>query len=247
MVKNVTGYDLCKLMAGSYGTLSALTEATVKVMPIPEATRTIALRGLDDGAAVRAMTLALNSSHELSGAAHLPARVSPNGAAMTLARVEGPVPSVEARAAVLRQELAGFGAAEILEDAELQALWQTVRDVSVFASPSDDIVWRVSIAPSAAPALLASLGRALDFRYFLDWGGGLLWLALSGGEDGGAAAIRAALGPGHATLIRAPDALRAAVPVFQPQPPALAALSARVKESFDPRRILNRGRMVAGR
>jgi len=248
VVKNVTGYDLCKAMAGSYGTLAALTEATVKVLPVPEATRTIALRGLDDGAAVRAMTLALNSSHEPGGAAHLPARVSAEGTAMTLARVEGPVPSVEARAASLRQELAGFGAAEILGDAESLALWLKVRDASIFASPSDEIVWRVSTAPSAAPALVAVLGRAVDFRYFLDWGGGLLWLAVTGAEDGGAAAIRAALGGGgHATLIRAPDALRAAVPVFHPQPPALAALSARIKESFDPRRILNRGRMVPER
>ena len=245
VVKNVTGYDLCKLMAGSYGTLAALTEVTVKVLPRPEATRTMLLEALDAAAALRAMTQALVSSHELSGAAHLPAAVSTSGRAMTVVRVEGPVPSVEARASALRRELAGFGAAEILGDDTSSQLWQSIRDVSPLLSPPDAVVWRISVAPSAAPALIAMLGRTLDLRYFFDWGGGLIWLAVSGAGDGGAATIRAALGAGHATLIRAPEALRASVPVFQPQAPALAALAVRVKESFDPQRILNRGRMIA--
>jgi glycolate oxidase FAD binding subunit len=245
VVKNVTGYDLCKLMAGSHGTLAALTEVSVKVLPRPEATRTIMIEGLDDAAAVRAMTQALNSSHELGGAAHLPGRVSRTGKAVTLARVEGPVPSVEARAAALRQELAAFGAAEILGDDASQTLWHALRDVSMLAAPADAVLWRVSVAPSTAPALIAQLSRALDLRYYFDWGGGLVWLAVAGAVDGGAGPIRAAVSSGHATLIRASDALRAAVPVFQPQARDLAALAARVKESFDPKRILNRGRMVA--
>ena len=245
VVKNVTGYDLCKLMAGSYGTLAALTEVTVKVLPRPEATRTIVLHGLDVAAALRAMTQALNSSHELGGAAHLPAAVSSAGQAMTVARVEGPVPSVEARAAALRRELGSFGAPDILGDDASLALWRDLRDVSPLASPSGAVIWRVSVAPSAAPGLIAALSRTLELRYFLDWGGGLVWLAITGQGDGGAAAIRAALPAGHATLIRAPDALRLAVPVFQPQAPALAALASRVKESFDPKHILNRGRITA--
>jgi glycolate oxidase FAD binding subunit len=245
VVKNVTGYDLCKLMAGSYGTLAALTEVSVKVLPRPEATRTVALFGLDATRAVAAMTAALNSAHELTGAAHLPADVARGGKAMTLARVEGPVPSVEARATALRRELAPFGDAEILGDDASLPLWRDLRDVVPLAAPAEAAVWRVSIAPSAAPALIATLSRALDLGYFLDWGGGLVWVAVPQAQDGGAAAIRAALGSGHATLIRAGDALRASVPVFQPQAPQLAALAARVKESFDPRRIFNRGRMVA--
>lgn len=245
VVKNVTGYDLCKLMAGSYGTLAVLTEVTVKVLPRPEATRTLVLQGLDEGAAVKAMTQALNSSHELGGAAHLPGPVSGTGRAMTLVRVEGPVPSVEARAAALRQELAGFGACDILGDDASHALWRALCDVSALVAPPEAVIWRVSVAPSAAPAFIARLGRALDLRYFFDWGGGLVWLSIAGAFDGGAAAIRAALPEGHATLIRAGDALRAAVPVFHPQAPAVAALAARIKESFDPKRILNRGRMVA--
>jgi len=106
-------------------------------------------------------------------------------------------------------------------------------------------VWRVSVAPASAPAFIAQLGRALDFKYFLDWGGGLIWLSVKSGEDGGAQFIRACLAQdqGHATLIRGSAALRASVPVFQPLAPAVAALTARVKDGFDPKRVLNRGRL----
>jgi glycolate oxidase FAD binding subunit len=242
VVKNVTGYDLCKLIAGSYGTLAVLTEITVKVLPSPEATRTVALKGLDDAPAVAAMIRGLNSSHELSGAAHWPG--APGGA-LTLLRVEGPVPSVEARGTALRAELKIFGNPEILGDAESLKLWMGLRDGTPLAGDKDSALWRVSLAPTAAPGFLAQLRRALDFTYFLDWGGGLVWLAVKGGEDGGAQAIRKALGPdqGHATLIRGSVALRASVPVFQPLAPALAALTARVKDGFDPKRVLNRGRL----
>jgi glycolate oxidase FAD binding subunit len=111
------------------------------------------------------------------------------------------------------------------------------------SASKDRAIWRVSIAPSAAPALIAALEKKLDLRYYLDWGGGLIWLAVASGQDAGASIIRAAIGSGHATLIRASDAIRAVVPVFHPQAREVAALSARVKESFDPKRLFNRGRM----
>jgi glycolate oxidase FAD binding subunit len=244
VVKNVTGYDLSKLLAGSYGTLAALTEVTVKVLPRPAATRTVALHGLDDAAAIGALTAALTSSHEVDGAAHLPAAVAPEGAALTLVRVEGHLPSVEARAAALHHVLGGFGAIDILGDAPSQTLWRSVRDVSPFVGLTDRVVWRLSLPPSAAAAIAGDFGRQRDVRHFFDWGGGLLWLAVKDATDGGAAAVRSLVGDrGHATLIRAPAALRASVPVFQPLAPALAALAKRVKESFDPKRILNRGRI----
>jgi len=242
VVKNVTGYDLPKLMAGSYGTLAALTEVTVKVLPAPEATCTLALAGLDDGAAQRALGAALSSSHEVSGAAHLPAGVSTDGA-RTILRLEGPGTSVEARAKALGHELAAFGTAELMGDAASLALWRGVRDAAPFAALGDRALWRCSVAPSEGPALAALVAQALAVRHFFDWGGGLVWLAVKDAEDGGAAAIRGALGRGYATLIRASDAVRTSVPPFQPQEPALAALASRVKAQFDPRRILNRGRM----
>jgi glycolate oxidase FAD binding subunit len=245
VVKNVTGYDLCKLIAGSYGTLVALTELTMKVLPRPEDERSILVRGLDDATAQRAMSEALNSSHEVSGAAHLPQGESGRDKSLTLLRLEGPEPSVAARATALAAELKTFGAIEEAKGAESLRLWRSLRDAAPFAALADRAVWRVSVPPTAGPAIAAEAARRLDARHFFDWGGGLVWLAIAGAEDGGAAAIRAALGMsgGHATLIRAAPALRNAVPVFQPQVPALAALSRRVKESFDPKRVLNRGRM----
>jgi glycolate oxidase FAD binding subunit len=247
VVKNVTGYDLAKLVAGSYGTLVAVTEVTVKVLPRAEAERTLLLGGLDDGGAQRAMTAALNSPHEVSGAAHLPKGENGGNAPLTLLRLEGPAPSVAARASALRSELRDFGAAEEAEGAASAGLWRGIRDVLCLAGDPAGALWRVSVPPSAGPALAAEVARRLDAAWFFDWGGGLVWLAVAGAGDGGAAAIRGALprSGGHATLIRAPDALRAAVSVFEPQPPALAALTRRVKESFDPKRVLNRGRMYA--
>jgi len=247
VVKNVTGYDLAKLVAGSYGTLAVLTEVTVKVLPLAPEERSLLLHGLDDATALRAMTEALNSSHEVSGAAHLPAGESGSDPPLTALRLEGPLPSVTARAAALAQELSAFGAAETLATPPSLALWRAVREGAPLASDRTHVLWRCSVAPSAGPALAAAVSRALEARSFFDWGGGLVWLAVPAAGDGGAAVIRGAVAAsgGHATLLRAPDALRAAVPVFAPHAPALAALTRRVKDAFDPKRILNRGRMYA--
>ncbi|HEV2549066.1 MAG TPA: glycolate oxidase subunit GlcE [Stellaceae bacterium] len=247
VVKNVTGYDLPKLMAGSYGTLAALTEVTFKVLPRPEAERSLVVAGLDDAAATRAMAAALNSPHEVSGAAHLPRGADGADRPLTVLRLEGPAPSVAARAAALAQELGSFGTIDEAREGASRELWQAVGEVVPLAHDAQRTLWRLSVAPNAGAPLAAELARRLDHRHFFDWGGGLLWLAVRGGDDGGAAIIRAAIARlgGHATLIRGADALRAAVPVFQPQAPALAALSRRVKEGFDPRRILNRGRIYA--
>jgi glycolate oxidase FAD binding subunit len=255
VVKNVTGYDLAKLMAGSYGTLAVLEEITVKVLPRPESACTVLLDGLDSAAATRAMIGALGSPHEISGAAYLPGTAAspvPAGMADVAAlRLEGPAPSVAFRRERLLTELAAGREAAVLENEASAEFWRAIGDAAPLAGLAGRALWRVSVAPSRGVALGEAIGRHLDAVWYLDWGGGLLWAAIGDAEDGGAAMIRAAIrgvdgqGSGHATLIRGSAALRQAVPVFEPQPPALAALSARVKESFDPRRILNRGRMVA--
>ncbi|HEX2727090.1 MAG TPA: FAD-linked oxidase C-terminal domain-containing protein, partial [Beijerinckiaceae bacterium] len=128
------------------------------------------------------------------------------------------------------------------------ALWQEIRDVAPLAEPRDRAVWRVSTAPTGGPPLAAQIARARDARWYYDWSGGLLWIATAAAGDAGAAAIRAAVREhgGHATLIRAPAEVRAAVDVFQPLSPAVMQLTAGIKAAFDPAGILNPGRMYAG-
>ena len=257
VVKNVTGYDLSKLITGSYGTLAVLTELTFKVLPAPEKTYTVLLAGLDGEAATRAMAAAMNSAHEVAGAAHLPADIAKRsavsyvtgaGASITALRLEGFGPSVEQRCRELRDALASFGALEELHSRNSARLWAEIRDAAYLAEPTDRLIWRLSVPPSAGIAVAAALGASLGAEAFFDWSGGLVWLSLPASADAGHGAVRAAIAAcgGHATLVRAPADIRAAVPVFQPQPGPLAALSARVKDSFDPKRVLNPGRMVAG-
>lgn len=270
VVKNVTGYDLCKLMAGSHGTLAVLTEVTVKVLPAPEKTRTILIHGLDDAVAMAAMSRALNSEHDVSGAAHLPANIAARsavefvaeaGGAVTAIRVEGPGPSVEHRCAAVRTELAPLGPTEELHTMRSNMLWREIGAVAPLLPERDHFVWRLSVPPASGAAVTVEIGKRFSklpagverggalspFDYYHDWGGGLIWLSLPPSRDAGAEAVRAVVARhgGHATLMRAPDTVRAAVPVFQPQAEPLAALAARVKDGLDPRRILNPGRLAA--
>jgi len=261
VVKNVTGYDLCKLLTGSFGTLAVMSEVTFKVLPAAAETATLLVSGLVREQAFVALRRALGSAYDVAGAAYLPARaaarstvapVTATGADLAVLRLEGLTPSVRYRAQALKQLLASpGGSVEQLDAAPSLALWREIRDVALV--PGELNLWRVSTAPTAGPALIEELERQLELLWLADWAGGLLWLAVRGAqqggpEDGGAAAIRGALaGPrGHATLVRGSGALRASVPVFQPQEAALARLTARVKDSFDPKRILNPGRMYAG-
>ncbi|MBI2741970.1 MAG: glycolate oxidase subunit GlcE [Rhodospirillales bacterium] len=237
VMKNVTGYDLSKLLAGSWGTLAVLDEVSVKVLPAPDQTRTLVLQGLSDERAVKAMCAAMGSPHEVSGAAHVDGR--------TALRLEGVAPSVEARLKGLRDLLADAGAAmEELGTLESRAFWRDVRDVAPLAGMDGAVVWKISCPPADGSGVVARIkAQRPAARSFYDWSGGLIWLALPPAADGDQAVVRGALGGGHATLIRADEATRASVPVFQPQAPALAALALRVKESFDPKGIFNPGRM----
>jgi len=240
VMKNVTGYDLSKLIAGSWGTLAVLDQVSVKVLPAPDQTLTLLLRGLDDTAAVKAMCAAMGSPHEVSGAAHVGDK--------TALRIEGVAPSVEARLKGLRELLAISGAAmDELGTLESRTFWREVRDVAPLGAAADAVVWRLSCPPTEGPAIVARIrAQRPAVKVFYDWSGGLIWLALPPTADADHLLVRAALGTtgGHGTLIRAPEVTRASVPVFQPQSSALAALAARVKESFDPKGLFNPGRMV---
>ena len=267
VVKNVTGYDLCKLLAGSWGTLAVMTEVTLKVVPRPEAESTLVLRGLDHLAANRAMTAALGSPFDVSAAAHLPASASRGEAAgldklgslkeaVTLLRLEGIAASVRHRAGSLTEMLKPFGTVELAEEAASQAAWSIIRDAGPFAANGPLgawPVWRIIAPPASGGALGEALVRETGGEVIYDWGGGLIWAALppephaksDAKPDSQAALVRqraAALG-GHAMLVRGPVELRREIDVFHPQPAGLVALSERVRNSFDPRRILNRGRL----
>ncbi len=246
VVKNVTGYDLCKLQAGAYGTLSILTQLSVRVMPRPETSCSLVLHGLADADAIAALAQGLNTPHEVSAAAHLPEGVAQRAGfpgAATVLRLEGPAPSVAFRSRALR---ALFGQGDTVDAAASERLWQQAGAVSVLLPPGGRCVWRLCPTPSTAPAVLQVIrDQHAAAEAFYDWGGGLLWLSLDAGmADAGAALVRGAMGGrGHATLVVAADPVRAAVPVFEPEAGPVAALSERVRASFDPQRIFNPGRL----
>lgn len=242
VVKNVTGYDLCKLLAGSFGTLAALTEVTIKVLPRPEVSQTLLLLGQSAEASLQTMVKVLQSTAEVSGAAWLPAALSPLPKAITALRLEGPAPSVVARLKQLTKLIDRQEGAEVLQDDA--DLWRTIRDGAPFAAQDGDL-WRATLPSSSAAGVLKELGA--DAATLVDWGGGLLWWQEGPHTFGRATQmrLRAALqkAGGRATLLRASAARRAAESAFDPLAPNLLALNRRVKDAFDPLGLLNPGRL----
>ena len=211
---------------------------------------------LDDAKAQKVMAAAMGSFADVSAAAHLPGAaavrlaVTTHGA-MTAFRLEGVAPSVAQRKTVLQALLSPFGTLVALNEAPSRALWRAIRDVAPFAAAGPAggrDLWRISTAPANGAQVGLALSDRAGAELLYDWAGGLVWAALPPTDDAGALLVRAvvAAAGGHATLIRAPAAVRAAVEVFTPEPPPLAALTKRVRESFDPNGVLNAGRMWAG-
>jgi glycolate oxidase FAD binding subunit len=254
VLKNVTGLDLCKLLTGSHGTLAVISEVTLKVLPAPERRATLAIGGLDPVRGVAALAACLGSPYAVSGAAYLPAAAASRmpvvawlGGSVTLARIEDFAPSVTYRTDRLRADLAEFGACEILDDGASRSVWSSVSNAIPLPVEPEQAVWRISVRPSAGPRVAQTLERAFGATWFLDWGGGLVWVAGPATEAAHAEIMRAAHDEGGVwTLFRAPEALRASSDVIPPEPSPLARISQRVKAAFDPRGILNPGRMRAG-
>lgn len=262
VVKNVTGFDLSKLMAGSFGTLAVMSDVTLKTLPKPEKVRTLLVRwrvdGVYDHAAMKVMSMALGSAHDVSGAAHLPAHaaiassvdyVNAMGGGVTALRVEGPAPSVEHRVEALRNELREFGDIEELHTANSRTFWREVRDVHPFVG-RDDLVflWRLSVPPADGAKVALSILETLKGDVMYDWGGGQVWLGLQAVTNAGAEVVRSVVAGvgGHATLIRASQDIRGEVPVFQPLSAAEGLVAAKIKEGFDSEGVLNPGRMYPG-
>jgi glycolate oxidase FAD binding subunit len=230
VVKNVTGYDVSKLMAGSWGRLAVMTEMTLKVLPRPRTTRTLILRGLPLASGARAMARAMRSQAELAAAAF-----APGDASLTALRLEGSAPSVEARAKLLTILL---GTLEPMSDVDASSFWTSVRDGSRLGQGGpDDVLWRISV-PLAAGGSVAEAVTGLGGKAMLDWAGGLVWALAPSAACGQVREIAEAAG-GHALMVRAPESVRRTMPALHLEAPGVAALSARVKAAFDPNSILD--------
>ena len=258
VVKNVTGFDLPKLTAGSFGTLFAVTELTLKVLPAPPTSQTLVIRGLSDEAAMGVMSKALGCPAQVSSAAHLPADVAARSqvgelsaahGAVTLLRVEGVGPSVTARIAHLTDVLSAEARQAVLDREASHLAWKEIADASAFVGGEGQI-WKLSVPPMMGAAVGRRLADELSGRCFYDWGGGAVWLELPAAPDAHAGRVREVLaqvagGEAHATLMRADADVRAQVAPFQPLAPGVAALTERVRAQFVPQRIFNPGRMYA--
>jgi glycolate oxidase FAD binding subunit len=263
VVKNVTGYDLARGLCGSWGTLAVATEVTFKVLPKAETETTVVIPDLADVDAVSLMCDAMQQSFEISGAAHLTQSLSSlpielPGVERTLLRIEGFDASVNARVEHLTRFLSGTKGVEIVTGETSRGLWEWIARIHCHGNLGP-VLWRISVPPAQGAIVAADVqerfGRNPECVFAYDWSGGLVWAWLDDDVSGtipadlGASVIRSAIaasGGGHATLMHGPADKRAAIDVFQPQPPALAALNARLKAQFDPAGILNPGRMVRG-
>jgi glycolate oxidase FAD binding subunit len=233
VVKNVTGFDLPKLVCGAYGTLGVLTELTFRVFPQPQFATTLCLADItpEDGfAALRKIAL---SALEPAGLAYLPASMhSDVGQGAALIKLEGARQPLEEKIALAHGLLGN--AMQRIEDDPFAAIGCGEK----FADISGDI-WRVMIARADAPRL----AKELNLRHWLgDWAGAVLWLAADPSDAPRIRAI-AAKANGQAMLLRASAASRAGLGLFAPPPPALAALNRSVKAAFDPLSLFNPGRL----
>jgi glycolate oxidase FAD binding subunit len=240
-VKNVTGYDIPKLMTGSFGVLAALSSVTLKVLPAQPCEVTLLLSGLNDGKAIELLSDILGTPADLSAAAHLGGTRS--GALLTALRLEGISESVTARKAELENRLRKLSDVRTITAEESRAFWRGVRDLSSFSVEPATCVWRLMLPSTRAAQVVSAVGGEAIY----DWGGSEVFLRTEPGNTvKHALTIRSMVGEagGNACLFRAPAALRRQIGTFQPRTAALTALRERVRRTFDPSGILNPGKIA---
>ena len=256
VLKNVTGYDLCRGLAGSWGTLAVMSEVTIKVLPVAEECRTLIFDGLSDDIAVEALCAAMGTPFEVSGAVHLDggladalglAWLGNAGEAVTALRLEARRSSLDYRAGRLADVLAAFGNPRVLDDDKSRRFWSAWQELK-FLRELGGAVWRISTMPRTGPKLVSAIARNIECRAAYDWAGGLIWLLITSARDAAVSDVRRTIAEagGHATLVRADPAIRAKVDIFQPLDPGNSRLTEGIKRAYDPGGILNPGRMYAG-
>jgi glycolate oxidase FAD binding subunit len=256
VMKNVTGYDVGRALAGSWGTLAILTEIAVKVLPAPREVRTILCFGLSEQNAIEILCLAHGTPYEVSGSVHVHRTLAERfpdqeiaiaGGSVTAVRVESFPASARYRAAKLRQILSAYAPTVEFDTPRSRAFWNDLRTLKVFQG-SRNPLWRISTSPSVAPKLVAAIARKIEVHPLYDWSGGLIWLETPPLTDAGAVEVRRTLAEfgGHATLMRCEPSARTEIDIFQPLDPPLMTLTANLKRAFDPVGILNPGRMYPG-
>lgn len=245
VMKNVTGYDLVKLMAGSHGTLGILTQVAFKVLPLCEKSNTLLVRGLSDADATIVMSKALSSPYDIAGAAHTPAQDAKNSHAITYIRVEGFEKSVAYRIAQLKEIISQEMGKSTIIDVETNAkksanIWKSIRDVTPFHNEMG-AVWKISVKPTKGAKVVSELSAKMQVKSLYDWGGGLVWLLVEDDTIANAELIRKTVEnvKGHATLMRAKENTASAIEAYHPQAKRLANLSHQLRQQFDPHGIFN--------
>jgi glycolate oxidase FAD binding subunit len=251
VVKNVTGYDLPKLMAGSYGTLAVMSELTFKVLPVAESSETLLIIGLPDASALKVMAAAMGSAHDVSGAAHAPDGLADRltlktKSAVTALRLEGIAQSIAYRRTKLEAMFKSLGMLVILKEPESRRFWSEVRDVRPFTTHLGNSLWRLSVAPSEGARIGETIAAATGARILYDWAGGLLWAEMPDRHPQEVVVRGAVRGHGFAILVRVDPSVRDSASAFGEPEANLLRVMKSLKQGFDPQAVLNRGRMYVG-
>ena len=254
VVKNVTGYDLCKLVSGSYGTLTVLTELSIKVLPKSESSKTLIINNPHLKKAMEYLGTALSSSTDPSGGVFYPERFENNfvfndlthKGALTAIRIEGPTNSVDQRISRLVKELSLLeNEYSVLDNFQTDLFWSKTRNLEVFSNLKNNLL-RVIVPVSETLNVIQKL-KKYEINYFLDWGGNLIWLEL---ETISLKILREIKDitqehSGYFTIIKLEDDLKASADIFTIDP-IKYKISEKIKKSFDPKRIFNPGKMYSG-